>query len=291
MRGWQLIFLLAACSAGKKPQMHTQDISVLRERYETLRDEYDAETHDRAGWASERDCDGTLWAGIACSAGATVDIGRAEYAPGQIERRPSPSCYPGDSRSTVSNDMFTGYLWCAWSRRDYDTIRRVANYGKAHELRIGPVLIGWIMGEPYPEHAAEVVMRPNDIGLIGRMRHKLSSGEDSPPYRTYPSVFLPVKNDFEKHIQVLSIALNGAVDGKLHEADLDRLRVMASEEPLNPLFAAVLGVYTGNMERAISLLLDPSTPIPSYVRGERRDLYATIHWLRAARFVLDGHAE
>lgn len=289
MRLFALTFLLLSCAADKKPRgSHAADVSALRVEFDSRKAAYELETNDRAGWASDSDCDGTLWAGIACSAGAAVDIGRAEYEPGRIERRPGKSCYPGDSRSSISNDMLTGYLLCAWTQGDVGRVGRLAAYGEAHELRVGPALVGWVMGDPYPDMASRVVMRPGFIGLVGRMRCKLSHGSDCPSYRSYLNAYFPVRNDYEKHLQVLSIALDGEVEGKIDQTSVDRLRTLASEEPMNPLFAAVLGMYDGNMQHAINLLMDRDTPVPTYVRGDRSDLYAQIHWLRAAKFVIDS---
>jgi hypothetical protein len=74
---------------------------------------------------------------------------------------------------------------------------------------------------------------------------------------------------------------------EINDLELKRLTALTETEPTNPLFHAVLGVYTGDEAKAIDLLLDDATPVPTYVRGDAQREYELIHWLRAAQIVLD----
>lgn len=244
------------------------------------------------GWPSKTDCDGTLWAGIACAGGHPVQIELAEYAPGLIHRRPATACWSpvyGDqgSRSTVSNDMLLGYFTCAWYRKDHGMFRRVADYGETHD---------WVMGEPVTE-PDRVVMRPNQIGLLGRAIYALSGGTDDRYYRRTARAYFPVTADYERHLQALGIVLQGEIttlykeDGAaltdINDHMLERLEELTDAEPLNAGFHVALGTYTGDMGPAVDLFLDDSTPIPSYVRGDNAAAFA---WAERLFWLAKAHA-
>jgi hypothetical protein len=312
MRYLFLLCLLTGCGFFKKheatePKANDR-VSELRLKVAAKRAEL-APLLDGDGYPlSSRDCDLTLWAGKACAAGVAVKIALVEYAPGQIHRRPAPSCWEGGDKgaaSTVSNDMLMGYLACLWATKDLVALNRLADYGEAHEVSVP--IPGWQMGEPYPAMASRVVMRPNGIGLVGRMIEALTGGTVTKGYRSYPAVFGPVTSDFERHLQAEGIYLHGDVNAvllaqgtvpveakpdfanlvEINDVEFKRLQALTEVEPSNPLFHAVLGIYTRDETKAIDLLLDDATPVPSYVRGAAQKEYELIHWLRAAQIVLD----
>lgn len=240
------------------------------------------------GWPSITDCDGTEWAGLACAGGYPVKIELAEYSPGEIHRRPAPSCWnatEGDvgAKATTSNDMLLGYMLCAWERKDLAAFQRLADYGERHH---------WIMGAPASE-VDRVVMRPNLLSLLGRAIYDLSDGADNRAYRRTPMIHLPVLADYERHLQAIGIVLAGEVTTSgeaelidINDSMLKRLRELTEAEPLNPGFATALGIYTGDMTRAVDLFLDTATPIPSYVRGANPAAFAfaeRLFWLQKAR--------
>jgi hypothetical protein len=251
------------------------------------------------GWPSATDCDGTLWAGLACAAGAPVDVAQAEYAPGVLHRRPASvgACWTpedGDvgSKSTVSQDMATGYVWCLWRRGDRAALARLADYGEAHAETLAGQPLGWVLGEPYPQEAARVVLRPNLIGVIGRALESLSAGTDQRSYRTLPALYPPVEDGYQRHLQVLGILLQGEtanhnpslfldIDGDM----LRRLHEAADAHPEDALYQAALAVYTGDYAAPTARLVDPAYQPPDYVRGA--PAYGLVHWLFAAKTVLN----
>ncbi len=108
--------------------------------------------------------------------------------------------------------------------------------------------------------------------------------------------------DYEKHLLVEGIELNGSVNEAARKSGLEpasftvmdvndqqlaRLKELSESEPTDALVHAVYGVYTGDFSRALGLLLDDATPAPSYVRGDAN--YPAVHWLRAAKVVLDRY--
>lgn len=248
------------------------------------------------GWPSTEDCDATLWAGLAAAAGGPVHLEAAEHEPGVIHRRPARPCWTvadGDvgSRSTVSRDMLTGYLWGVWRAGALPAAVRLADYGQAH---------AWVMGLP-ESRPFEVELGQNLRGLLCRMIERLSHGGDARACRLEAAVYLPVGKDFEHHLQVLGIALGGEVDVGVPAASpglrlldvngqmLARLKEAASDDPDDALFQAALGVYTGDYDRALALLGDPAYVCPSYVRGA--PTYCLVHKAFAAALVLRHHPE
>jgi hypothetical protein len=100
-----------------------------------------------------------------------------------------------------------------------------------------------------------------------------------------------VVEDYERHIQVKGILLQDAVDGEynltaINSEMLDRLLENAAAFPLDPLFAASLGRFTGDQKEANFLLMQEDLPCPSYARGEKPEIYCKLVWLQAARIVL-----
>jgi hypothetical protein len=258
----------------------------LRKKYDEIYAEVEASLDPETGMPGRDDCDLALWAGLACSIGMPVKIELLEYSPGEIHRRPFKACWnetEGDvgSKSTISKDMISGYSACLWARKDLQGLQRLADYGEKND---------WIMGKP-SELLSRVLLSGNGIGLIGRAIYSLSSGSDDRYYRRIGFLFPKVEADFERHIQTHGILLQDSVDDSynltsINDEMLDRLIENAELEPSNSLFAAALGRFTGDQSKAISLLLDPKTPCPSYARGETPDTYCKIDWLKAAKLVI-----
>jgi hypothetical protein len=259
------------------------DRSAVQAAYDRELALYVAATGAAAGWPSETDCDGALWAGVACMGGAPVAIERAELAQGGIGRRPAdrPACWSkelGDqgSQSSTSRDMVTGYLGCLWTKGDLPALRRFADFAQERSF---------VVGEPLS--SGSVDLRPNLTGLLGRMIHALSGGTDDRFYRFVSYNYDAVAEDYEEHLQAEGITLQGAVDGGITDDAKGRLETLAALRPEDYLIQAVAAVYSGDFGTTVTLLLDPETPAPSYVRGDQAENYRRALWLRAARLVLD----
>lgn len=229
------------------------------------------------------DCDWTLWCGIAQASGLTCDLDQVEYpSPGYIQRRPVNTCWDGEdrgSKSTTSNDAITGYVLGRWRSGDRDAIRRVFDYGKAH---------GWVMGEPLAR-PGEVILKPQLQALMALM-----TGGDALPYQ-----YVHVAEDYAQHVQMIQIMVWGEADSgsrllSIDDQMLARIEENAAGSPEDYFFQAVKAVYDGSYDAANALLLRRyrgEVPSPSYVRGERQDLFARLHWLLAADLVLRHQAK
>lgn len=281
-----LFLLLLSCTPKHKPETHSNDIEDLQTYFDAIYRDTQNELDPETGWIDLEDCDGTLWNGLACSLGMPVKIDLAEFNPGEIHRRPYKACYTlkdGDlgSKSTISRDMLTGYMACLYTRKDLEGLKRLAKYGEARV---------WIMGEP-KEMVSRVFLSGNLTGLLGRAIYALSEGENDKLYRHTPTSYKETPGyeykDFERHVQVQGILLQGEASGSITPEMLGQLTEHANHDPEDVLFQAALGKYTGNQTAAIKLLLS-EPPCPSYARGKRPDMYCQIGWLQAAKIVLEG---
>ncbi len=296
-----LIFLLAtSCGYFEKPS--NTSAPTQSERRAELQEKFDVNlkdliaTDDQAtGWPAPSDCDGTLWCGMAKSVGAPCDLSLAEYKPGEIHRRPEAlgECYNGREGGTVSNDMLLGYLIGEWQAQDQAAFERLDAFGEARN---------WTMGDG---DATLTVLRPNGVGLLGRILYVLSNGATDKAYRRIPPVFTGHVEDYEIHLRLEGIMLNGAVNSALaakglagalgvtdiNDDDLGQLKTLAEENAPDAMAQAAYGAFTGDQTATLDLLLDPEMPYPDYVRGTTdadTAMYRKVYWLRAAHFVLEG---
>lgn len=208
-----------------------------------------------------RDCDTSLWAGVAYCAGVPVSLSAYLYPGNKPQRRTKISCWPNDlnadgrpdSRSTISNDGIIGLSMC-----DSNISNRILEYGIENS---------GVMGEP-PNAFGEVYLKWNvKIVLEGR---------DTPTFYGEPS------EDYQYHIQVLLILWEGRKYGSISTNALARLKGAALAYPDDYLFAAAKECYTGG-DQATKLLLKGLNP-SSYVRGD--EVYPMANWLYAAKLVL-----
>jgi hypothetical protein len=170
--------------------------------------------------------------------------------------------------------MLTGYIWARWAAEEMKALERLADYGLAHS---------WQMGEPASQ--IEVYMGDNLAGILCRMIGRKCS--------VLPAAYFPVTADYERHLQVLGILLQGETTlGALAVLDidgvmLDRLKENAAAFPKDGLFAGALAIYTGDYTRAIELLTNPAYECPTYVRGSAN--YCLVHKAFAMWLVLKHH--
>lgn len=249
-----------------------------------LKDQLEAEYKDKleelrrlseghiAGWPSDEDCDGALWAGVARAAGADwVDVSAALRPNGRPTRRPNRDCmYPEESKTTTSNDMITGIILGLLSARDVTSLHRLWQYGDENN---------WIMGYPR-DYVSRVLLRPNGITLLARALFHLSGGKRDYAARLAPMLYGPVQKDYEGHLLYLSRYMEQQIGGFQYGMEVAET-IAAFRNTDDALAQAVAGHY--NLA-AILLLNDYKTP--SYVRGH--DSYKLVHWLFAARIILDA---
>ena len=273
-----LTFLLSLLLGCATTQPSRGDRIYLRAKYQEKLEELrkNSETH-LAMWPADNECDGALWAGIARAAGATwVDVTAAVQPDGRPTRMPFSDCGPGSlgynngSATTISNDMLTGIMLGLYADNDAATAKMIWEYGYSHN---------WTMG--YPEYyVSRVLLRPNGITMLARLLHKTSGGSIDYTARWGPVLYGPAVEDFEGHLMMLGRYLEAKLGGPQYGMEIAEL-VGAKYRQGDAFAQAVAGEYS----RATALLLGDYQS-PSYVRGHPN--YPLVHWLIAAKIVLDG---
>jgi hypothetical protein len=214
-----LIILLSVVSCKKENKKEPDELTRLDELKAAyvvkLQNAVDVRDPD-TGWLAREDCDGMIWAGKYASIPEVtgVNIEAAEYpgVPGKFGRRPPPWCWTpeeGDvgSKTEWSRDMFiAGLLPYAWRTGKRDILERHLAYGAANN---------WILGSPFDD--GRVVYSPNLIGLAYSAVYALK-GELS-PHAFWPSYFDSGLTDFQAHLQVMSIWMQGEVAERLGDGD------------------------------------------------------------------------
>lgn len=249
---------------------------------------------------SSKRCDAMIWTGKYAATGALgVNVLAAEYPenPGKFGRRPAPWCWTpedGDqgSKTTWSRDMAVAGLFpYAWMTQKRDILERHANYGKEH---------GWQMGDPIDD--GRTIYSPSLRGLLFKAIHGLGGPVDN--NALWPTLYPSGLVDYQAHLLVMGIWLQGEIAATLNEADAvprrpapgesalqisdtmyQRLEEQAAREPLCPLFQTVYGFYSGNLSPAIDTLLSPEWQC-SYVRCDDLEQCRMAEWLFAAFLTL-----
>lgn len=303
-------FLLSCGSSGKDP-VSPDDNSRVGE----LRDRYGAalieamEYRDSHGWLTSEDCDAMLWTGKYASATLveSVDILAAEYPdqPGRFARRPltNPCTSDNPQWSTWSRDMGTGLMAWALRKNQLPVLERHAGYGAGHF---------WNMGEPLGDGRA--VYTPSFKGKLYQTIYALGGKDDI--NRLWPDFYPAGLTDYQAHLQVMNIWQRGEITKRVPSSDdahhgppviddpsgpatglteisgtmIERLKEHADRDPRDPLFQAVLSLYTGVTAPAYEALLSSNDYAGEYVRCERQRACYLAAWIFAADIVL-RHAD
>ncbi len=272
-----LCALLSSCAKYSEPE---QSAGACPDSA-TIRASYDERVKIATGEWIANDCDSMLWMGKLYSVhgAGQFQVELAEPEPGRFERRPAPCWKDGvdlGSKTTWSRDMGAGLISWAWRTRRLDVLERHFNYGRLHV---------WKMGFPLDD--GRTLYTPQVQGDLAETIFALG-GEDHIE-RRWPEIYPGGLDDFEAHLQVMSIIHRGEVEANYNLLDIsatmkERLEEHAAREPDNALFQVALGRYTGDMGPAGHAL--QSGFVPSYVRCDSQSVCEEVEWLYAADIYL-----
>jgi hypothetical protein len=272
-----MVFLVVGCGVKKEKIAEPHNLDDLRSEYNTRLAAFDS------GWPSVSDCDATLWAGLACFAGVDLDITEAEYEPGVVHRRPKSegSCFVDGvdlgAKSTVSNDMLSGYILCAGVKNNIGALTRLYEVSSSRD---------WKTGEAQFASRDRVQMSSNLQKHLADAIYRSSGGEIQKEKRRNTLAYFPSDIDYARHLT--SVGFLMADIWNRHEISWLMVRILEANfnKDKNDAFTtAVLGRYEhGYSQKAVDLLLGDYRS-PSYVRGD--ESYHEVHWLGAAKVVLD----
>lgn len=272
MRYLLVVLFLFGCgsrpsSTSPSPSARTQLMVAYNDRLAVFKT---ATAAHLAGWPSDTNCDGALWAGAARRAGADwVDIAQALQDDGRPTRRPSADCAEDESAATTSPDMMLGIILGLEAAKDVTSLEQMFQYGLSHT---------WIMGSP-AYRIDRVLLRPNGISLLARTIAFLSAGASIHEERAIPIVYTPGVEDFAVHLLFLSTLVHHDLgdDSVVHEAVVQAVcRANATD--------ALGQAVCGNGPGAAGLLLGDYV-YPGYVRDS--EFYLDVHWLLAAKVALE----
>jgi len=261
------LMLLLSCSTVEQKDPAPADISLVKEKLETLHEEA-GEDSIYNGWMLDG-CDSMLFQGkYQATAGALpLDPRTAQLSgeAGRFFRRGSKPCNLDGkdvgSKTTWSRDMGIGLIYWAYRTKNLSVLADHFNYGKAHN---------WQMGKPLDD--GRVIYTPNIISLLSNAI--VSLGGSSSLHQKWPTIYPSGLKSYQAHLQVLQIALRGEIatnkvdKPQKPEAELNmsisgsmyrRLEEHSKREPKNPLYQAVYGKYSGDMQPAIDACLDGYT--------------------------------
>jgi len=250
-----LIIFLSACGLlpkSNKPKP-ANPVQALKEKYDVYLPLANARL-DSFGFVSPK-CDSLLYSSLARVAGLTqVEPLKAEKSPGQYHRHPSFSCYPAESKSSVSKDMFVGLYHYLLATKNKDALVRIKDYGAANK---------WVMGEAVDTETlvSRAVLSPKLIAQLYRMLGLTSLTEDSED-----AIF--VKLGYEGHLHVLGIYLDGIINAGMSDFDLKILRGYTDALPKNSLYCAIYhkffdGVYDSCLGTLLSPDVFPAVSLPT----------------------------
>jgi hypothetical protein len=166
--------------------------------------------------------------------------------------------------------MQLGTILGLFSARDLDSLTRLAKYADDHAL---------VVGSPATD-VSRTLMKPGTRALLAQAIASL--GGPSSDWRFIPQLYAPPQQDYQLHLELLSIYLETQLKGRL-EAYPEA--VLSQEAQLNPKDSLVQALARNNLEAA-SMLLDPNWTCPGYVRGPATA--AIVHKLLILQILLAG---
>lgn len=250
-----VFFLITSCA--HLPAITSENLEKLEAKAASYRKyQHDLLTD---GWSTSG-CDSLLFTCLCKVAGGCTkaNILDAEGEPGQWFRTPAKNCYPKNSSSDISKDMFAGlniymaHLGIKEPGKACEMVSRIITYGQKHR---------WVMGRP-PGAISRVFAAPSVRRRWQRLSIKYCNEtvDITDNSKNIVDDFLDsfiALPDYEGHLQVLSILFDGILDGGIESWQVEVLKAHVRQNPQSGLYQAVLHSYTdGNQTAARNLLLD-----------------------------------
>ena len=125
---------------------------------------------------------------------------------------------------------------------------------------------------------------PTHISLLDQVKFK-TQNRDYPWWKKIPQLYVPNQDGYRAHLQVLSIALEGEMYGKICKDAFSRLNDQHKRKPSNPLFASVLAKFDEKkINAAIHALKNPI--IDDYSGGKNGEIMQKIDRLFAVNYLI-----
>jgi len=256
-----LTILLLMISCGKKednkePVLEQEHVNALSVKYNFYVNEIYKVQGDY-GFIEDTHCDSVMFSGLTGIAVSNITLIAARNENGQWFRRPSMDCYPENSQSTISRDMFIGIMWYLWKNKDLNSLERIWEYGEN---------TNWKMGEGA---ISRVFFTPNMISTLAILIDKLGGYNHSLSINT--PLAMGKQEGFQAHLDVLLLLLRAEALGYIEKPNV--VDYQYQRNPQNSLFAYAYNKYiSGNHYTTVLTLLNeqyfPSNRLPT--RGDRK---------------------
>jgi len=247
-----LFLVLAALGCGKRSKKadpapgSDELLETLRPKFELYRG-FVAGKQDADGFINFQECDALLFSSLIGAGGLPVSVEKARDTDGTWYRRPLTyePCFPGNSASSISKDMFLGLFMFIWHNKRLELAEQIYSYGEAHNWKMGEGDFTRVHLSPGLQATlAEIIAR------LGGENHKLT--------RAIPVIFTDSNRGFAAHLDVLHILLRGEMFGSVSADNLRIVESHLSRNVQNGFFAYVYHKFVdGNQSQAIGVLLDP----------------------------------
>lgn len=227
-----IILLLVSCGKHepKKPTQVNPDVVAKAELYKSL----------SKGWAHQGGCDSLGFTSLCKLSGGCGEavITDAEGEPGRWYRNPGKECYPSNSKSDISKDMFIMLLPYLYASGDKQNIQEIYDYGQKN---------GWVMGRGY---LSRTYLTPPIVLLLQQMLGLW--GVETPTKEV-------TKAGFEKHLDAIYLINKWMVNKSIDSLQLAQIKQYKEENPSNALMQAIYHKFSdGDQSDAIAILLDES---------------------------------
>lgn len=243
-----LFTFLISCGNQGVPYVETEDTLSLREKA-AYYIELLPSVQDSYGFIGSKRCDSLLWTslvGLDSRVDVAIEAARAEND--QWFRRPGKDCYKsGESKSTISRDMFTGLILHGVVHERLDLLQRIWDYAEEHK---------YIMGQGVP---SRTLMSGTLLSTLAQAIYYLGG----PDYaiRLTPAIWSSTSSGSDRHLKAIHIFLREWIDApQVGEGRI--LKDMMKEEPNNPLFAALNRQWSRVAQLLSNEFLWPSEHLP-----------------------------
>lgn len=300
-----LTLLLTGCGSTEKPKdpgpFIPELLSDAQENQLQMIVEL-GETQDlESGWPDALDCDGMVWAGHHACGSGEPDLRASAYPEvGRFGRAAARRCWTkedGDvgSKTTWSNDMGKLLIAGAWCQKDRKILEDHERYGRAN---------AWVMGEgEKAEVLARAVYRPHTIGLLYQAIFALGGPDNA--NRLWPNLYPQGLEGYEARLQMEDIWLRGeialALDAPQDAPHLTesksllnvsrimyrRIEEHHNRQPENPFYAALYGVYSGDITPALEICSNPKLIKAEGVRCKTQRACELAFKIHSCKIILD----
>lgn len=242
------LFFVSCKRDNKSSPSNSVDLDALKAK-KALYCDLSWANYQAKGYVGER-CDSLLFTSlhaIACGEKFSVAEDEDPAQPGKWHRSPDRSCYPNDSKSESSKDMYRGLGMYMWKYKKKDDLKEVINYAESNGLRFCDAIDNETL-------VSRCIMAPSFLLLLKKMLGEISLTSDQQD--SADATF--VNTGFRAHLDVLAILHSGSVYGGITDGDLKTLKAQALRQPANALYQAAWAKYSGgNQERAYQVLMSP----------------------------------